>query len=91
MSFRDIFLLFIGIVLVGLSLLKVLPPSWSWVMYVGLASLIILGIRMIILGIKTEIAARPFRPSIEDLQYQQQKKEEAEARKKNGGNDIGKF
>ncbi len=79
MRYRQIFLLFVAFVLVGFSLLKIFP---KWVIYFGLLSLVTLGADMIVQGIKSKIAAKPFRPTIEDLQYQDRKKAEAAARKK---------
>ncbi len=79
MRFVDIFLLFIGIVLIGLSILKIFP---KWVIYIGLVSFSVMGIRLVIQGIKSKMATRPSRPTIEDLESQEQEKAEREARKK---------
>jgi hypothetical protein len=40
------------------------------------------GIRLVFNGIKSKVATKDFRPSIEDLKYQQQNKAEMEARNK---------
>ena len=79
MHFRDIFLFFVAVVTIGLSYLKIFP---EWVIYIGLGSLVLMGIRLAIQAFKRKVAATPFRPSIQDLEYQRQKKAEMEARKK---------
>ena len=79
MRYTDIFLLFIGIILNGLSILKTFP---EWVIDIGLVSFIVMGIRLVVQGIKSKIAAIPPRPSIEDLKYQHQQKAEIEERRK---------
>ncbi len=79
MYYRDIFLFFIGIVLLGLSILKIFP---AWMSYIGLMSFIVMGVRLVVHGIKLKIATIPPRPSIEDLESRCQQEAEKEARKK---------
>ncbi len=88
MHFRDIFLFFAGVILIGLSLLKIFP---EWVIYIGLASFVLMGLRLVIQGIKSKVAATPFRPSIEDLEYQRRMKAEAEARKKFVADELKRY
>jgi hypothetical protein len=88
MHYRDLFLIFAGVSLIGFALLRIFP---EWAIYIGLASFIVVGVRLFIQGIKSKVAATPFRPTIEDLENERLMKEEAEARKKFVADELRKY